>query len=151
MAQFSDILDRAPSEIEKPKPLPVGTYICVVDGLPEHGESSKKKTPYVRFKLKFLSAEDDVDQDELAAWAKKGDGSSRSLGDARLNNDYYITEDAIWRLKDFLSHLGIEEQDSLRQMIESAPGSQVKVFLRHEASEDGQSVFARVGNTAAVD
>jgi len=42
-ANFASILDEAPTEINRPKPLPEGTYLCVV-GQPEEGKSSKKGT-----------------------------------------------------------------------------------------------------------
>lgn len=155
MSNFSSILDRAPSEIEKPKPLPVGTYTCVVNGLPTYDKSSKKQTDFVRFNLKVLAAGEDVDADDLSTWMQKPDGTTRSLADTQIRHDLYLTEDAAWRLKDFLTHLGWDIEDSengsMRQMIEQSAGRQVNVFMRHEASQDGTSVFAKVGSTAAVE
>ena len=139
---FSSILDRAPSEIERPKPMPVGQYICVVQGQPRFDKSSKKQTEFAEFTHKLISAGDDVDEDELKAYL--GD---RKLSDVTMKNTYYLTEGAVWRLKEFLEHCGIDEGDSLRAMIEETPGAQVGIFLNHEASQDGTSVFARIGKT----
>ena len=140
---FGSILDRAPSEIEKPKPLPQGSYITQIVGQPRFDKSSKKQTEYVEFTHKLLSALDDVDEDELKALG--------GVKDKVMKNTFYLTESAAWRLKEFLEHCGIEEGDSLREMIEETPGKQVGIFVGHEASQDGTSVFARVGKTFVVE
>lgn len=46
MADFTSILNKPMAETERPKPLPVGTYLCMVQGQPEFGESNQKKTPF---------------------------------------------------------------------------------------------------------
>ena len=140
---FGSILDRAPSEIEKPKPLPQGSYITQIVGQPRFDKSSKKQTEFVEFTHKLLSALDDVDEDELKALG--------GVKDKVMKNTFYLTESAAWRLKEFLEHCGIEEGDSLREMIEETPGKQVGIFVGHEASQDGTSVFARVGKTFVVE
>ena len=140
---FGSILDRAPSEIEKPKPLPQGSYITQIVGQPRFDKSSKKQTEFVEFTHKLLQAQDDVDEDELKALG--------GVKDKVMKNTFYLTESAAWRLKEFLEHCGIEEGDSLREMIEETPGKQVGVFINHEASQDGTSVFARVGKTFVVE
>ncbi len=140
---FGSILDRAPSEIEKPKPLPQGSYITQIVGQPRFDKSSKKRTEFVEFTHKLLQAQDDVDEDELKALG--------GVKDKVMKNTFYLTESAAWRLKEFLGHCGIEEGDSLREMIEETPGKQVGIFVNHEASQDGTSVFARVGKTFVVE
>ena len=62
---FASILDEAPTEISRPKPLPVGTYLCVVQGQPVYDKSNKKGTPFVEFLLRVIAAMDDVDPDDL--------------------------------------------------------------------------------------
>lgn len=149
---FASILDRPSTEIERPKPLPQGTYTTVVNGLPRYDKSSKKQTDFVEFILKPLAAGEDVDQEDLNAWMQKPDGTSRALNDAQVKATYYLTEDAAWRLKKFLEDIGTTDEDgSLRQRIEMAPGRQVNIFIGHRASEDGQSVFAEIKNTAPVE
>lgn len=144
---FGSILDKPASDVERPKPYPQGSYICVVKGLPVHGESTRKKTKQVEFQLQPLSVLDDVDAEDLEAMG----GLNRTIKDT-----YYVTEDALWRLKEFLVNCGIEEMDgddkkSFTQMIDETPGRQVGVSIRHEASEDGKSIFARVGSTFLVE
>ncbi len=145
MANFASILDTPASDVERPKPLPVGTYTCVVKGLPRFDESSKKKTPFVEFGLQPLAAGEDVDADDLEAMG--------GFANRMIKATYYLTEDASWRLKKFLADdLGIDPDDkTLGQMIDETPGKQVFASLKHRASDDGQSVFAELAQTAPVE
>ena len=148
-ASFGSILDRAPSEIEKPKPMPQGSYTTVLVGQPRFDKSTKKQTEYVEFTHKILSAGEDVDTDDLATYL----GDSKKLNEVQMKNTFYLTEGSIWRLKEFLEHCGIDmdEVESLREGIEATPGKQVGIFINHEASQDGTSVFARIGKTFVVE
>lgn len=143
---FQSILDRPHSEIEKPKPYPVGSYLFTIQGLPKYDKSSKKQTPYTEFTCKMMQALDDVDQEVLQAMG--------GIKDKTMRLTFYETEDAIWRLKQFLfEHLGLDENEfaTLRAAAEQgAPGQQFIGVLVHEPSQDGQSVFAKIGQTAAV-
>src|ERR1700734_3821716 len=68
MANISDILNRPAEDVEAPKPLPPGSYNCIVKGLPEQGESSKKKTPFLKFALQITSPREDVDEEALTEY-----------------------------------------------------------------------------------
>lgn len=137
---FASILDTPSSEVERPKPLPQGSYVAQIQGLPRYDKSSKKQTEFVEFNLQLLSVGDDVDKDELEAIG--------GFKGKTIKATYYLTETALWRLKEFLDHCGIEEGDAtLRQRVEATAGQQVGIFINHEASQDGSAIFARVGKT----
>lgn len=142
---FGSILDRAPTEIDRPKPLPVGSYVCLVKGLPTYGESSKKKTPFVQFLLQPIAAGEDVDQEDLTAMG--------GFANKTIKATYYTTEDAIYRLDEFHVHCGLEldPKVSRRERNEQVAGAQVVGNIKHRASEDGASVYAELGSTAAVE
>lgn len=141
---FGSILDKPTTEIERPKPLPVGTYTCVVKGLPRFDKSAKKGTEFVEFTLQPLQASEDVDADALE--------SMGGFANKTIRATFYLTEDSVWRLKKFLvDDLEIDEDDTLRPMIDQAPGKQVNATLRHTASQDGQSVYAELASTAPVE
>jgi len=151
---FAPILDRAPSTIQKPKPLAVGTYTTLVQGLPRYDKSSKKQTDFVEFTHKFLSAGDEVDEEALTEALTAPDGNVRSLQDVTMPNTYYLTENAAWRLIDFLRHCGFDvdnDEQTPREMIEHTPGCTVGVVVHHEAAQDGQTFFARIGKTFAIE
>lgn len=139
---FSSILDQQASDIEPPKNLPVGSYVCLVDGRHETGESSQKKTPYVRFTLRPTEAMEDVDQEALE--------EAGGIGSQTIRADFYLTENSAYRLKEFLEHCGIDSEGrTIRQMLDDAPGSTVIATIRHEMANDGSGrVFARLGRTS---
>lgn len=140
---FGALLDKAPSEVERPKPLPEGQYLWVIQGLPEFGKSSKKQTEFAAFTLKCLQAGPDVDPDQLAEMGGIADKTTKAT--------FYITEGSLYRLKDFLEYCGIEKGPSLRAMIEEAQNCQVVGYIRHEPSNDGESVFARCDKFASAE
>lgn len=141
---FQSVLDTPAGDIERPKPAPVGSYVCVVQGQPKIDKSSKKQTEYVEYTLKPLEALDDVDEDALDAWGIK---------DKTFRITFYITENSIYRLKEFLQHCGIEMEDdgSLRQYVAEAAGKQIVAHIIHEPSQDGETIYAKVKNTTAVE
>jgi hypothetical protein len=141
---FSAILDQAPTEIKRPPVPPAGPYLCIVEGIPVFDKSSKKQTDYVRFQLKPVQAMGDELQAAVAATGK-------NVGDFKFRTDFYLTEDAVYRLDIFLfEHLGIELGTSRKQAISMAPGHQVIANVTHRASQDGTSIFAEVNSTARV-
>jgi len=142
MTSLSDILDRQSSDIERPKPLPAGSYICVVKGLPRFDKSSKKQTPFVEFTLQPLEALDDVDKEALEEMG--------GFNNKTIRATYYLTDDAAYRLKDFLDHCGIDEDGTLRQRIESTPGCQVVANLKHSPNMSGDGIRAELASTSAV-
>lgn len=148
---FSSILDRQSTEIERPKPLPIGTYLCVVKGQPRMDKSSKKQTPFVEFTLAIIQAQDDVDQESLDEFLSRKDGSKKALNEQSTRATFYLTEDAAWRLTEFLDHCGTDEDQTLGSRVNDAINCQVYAQIRHEPNEDGTAMFARLGKTAAVE
>lgn len=144
---FSAILDQPVTEVKRPKPLPVGTYTCVMDGIPKHGKTnSEDPTDFVEFYFKPIQAGTDVDQ---AALTEALDG--KILSDVKLRKTFYVTPDAVYRLDAFLfEHLGIEFGTSRKEAISQTPGRQVLATVIHAASKDGQAIYANVGSTARV-
>lgn len=142
---FGSILDKPSEGGIRPPPMPVGTYIGVVHGMPKYGESSKKKTEFVEFAINYLSAQEDVDKDALEEIGGFQGKTERYT--------FYLTENAIWRLERFLEDCGIDtaEYESRREMIEATPGRQVAFTIRHEPSDDGKDLFARIAGTAKVE
>src|SRR5262245_54045316 len=101
MTTFGSILDKPSASVERPKPMPVGTYLWIVQGLPRYDKSSVKKTEFVEFTLRPLQASEDVDLEALDAVGGLDGKSTKAT--------YYLTEDAVWRLKDFLDNCGVDE------------------------------------------
>jgi hypothetical protein len=156
MPNFSDILDTPASEIARPKPLPQGTYLWMVKGLPRLDKSARKGTEFSEYTLQCLEASDDVDSDALKAALTKGSGEIIPLRDRSIRVTFYHTEDALFRLKKFLGDLGIDDSDeddeprTLKQMMQEVPGRQVWGHVKHTPSDDGESLYANIDKTAKV-
>lgn len=145
MGTFEDILNRPADDIKPPPVLPVGTYHTVLVGLPERGKSSKKQTDFFKFQHKIVAALDDVDQEALAEL----DGG---ISGKEIDNTFYITEKSAFMLVQFIQNTGVDtEGKSLGAAIDETPNREVLIHIKHEASEDGMRVFARVGSTAPVE
>lgn len=142
---FASILDEEPTEIERPKPLPPGSYLCVVKGLPRYDKSAKKQTEFVEFTLQPIQALEDVDTDDLEAMG--------GFANKTIKATFYLTEDAKYRLDEFHTHCGLELEKgtSRKERNEQVNNCQVIAHLKHEASNDGESIFARLSGTAAVE
>jgi len=145
---FESILDTPAEEVERPTPAPTGLYDFIVKGLPEYGESSKKKTPFTKFTLAFQAAGEDVGEEELTSWLSDKDGNPGALTERTIKLTFYNTPEALFRLTDFLEHCGVKaEGKTVRQMIDETPNASVRGIISHRASEDGQQIFAEISRT----
>jgi hypothetical protein len=141
---FTSILDEQPTEVNRPKPLPEGTYVCIV-GQPEEGQSSQKKTPFVKFPLRPISVLEDVDP---AALEEVG-----GLDSKNLSTTYYLTPDSIFRLDEFHEHCGLDLTDAASRRARNAEvvNSQVLAVVKHRMSQDNTQSFAEVNRTAPAE
>lgn len=144
---FQSILSQSPTEVIRPKPLPKGTYLCTV-GQWEGIESSKKKTPGVRFTLKPLAPMEDVDTDDLQA--------AGGLEGKTIRHELYVkTDDGTFgMLDDFHVHCGIDLLDgqSRADRCDAIQNEQVLVVIKHDIDNDDPSrIFSRVQRTAKAE
>lgn len=137
MVDFTSLLEKKLDDVEAPALLPQGSYIMTVAGY-RTGESAKKKTPYVEFDLKISSAMDDVDQEELA--------KVKNLQDKTLKTQFYLNEDALFRLKDFCKKTSVPtEGKSFTEILSEIAGAQLIGIVNHRVNpENTDQVFAEV-------
>jgi hypothetical protein len=148
MTKFEDILNMNSDDIKPPAVLPMGSYHTVLIGLPEQGESSKKKTPFLKFQHKIVAAMDDVDPDALAEFQAEGETVSGQV----IDNTFYITEKSANMLKEFMVNCGLEMSGrSMAEAIDDLPNREVGIHIKHEASEDGKRVFSKIGSTFRIE
>lgn len=157
---LSSILDEPTSEAQRPQPIPAGTYIISILPDVQFGVSSQKGTEYVQYRFQPLDVvrdehgKGDVDEDELEQLG--GVGSLRPI-----MVTFYLTDLSKYRHKDFLDYAGVPDRDekerdpkkrdlSHRKRAMMAPGHQVIANFRHEPSQDGQTMFARLNYTAPL-
>jgi hypothetical protein len=140
-ADFASLLGQSADEIEKPKPLPMGTFTFQV-GEHRFDESAKKKTPFVEFKVTPKVAQEDVDEDLLA--------EVKNWQEREMRLTYYLTDDAIWRLKDFLEHCGISTAGrTLGECVPETAGALVNGYVKHDVN--GEDVYANISSTSVAE
>jgi hypothetical protein len=144
---FADILDQPAADVKPPPMLPVGTYHTIIQGLPEAGKSSQKQTDFFKFTHRIVAALDDVDEDALNEAFPEG------VSGKTIDNTLYLTEKSLFMLTDMIKNCGIDLSGgkSVRAAIDETPNAEVGIVIKHETSQDGQRVFAKVARTVALD
>jgi hypothetical protein len=140
---FGTILDQPADDVKPPPLLPVGTYQTVIKGLPETGKSSKKETEFLKFTHRIIAALDDVDTDALNEAFPEG------VAGKEIDNTLYLTQKSLFMLTDFLKNCGIDFSDgkTVRAAVDEVPNAEIGIVIKHEPSDDGQRIFARVART----
>lgn len=147
MTSFSNILNQQSSTVKPPKPLPIGNYLFLVDGVIEYKQMGKEQNYGAIVKLKPVQAQPDVDQSALLEML---DG--KSLSEQTIQTTFWITEKAAYRYKDFLVNaLGLEEgTKTVGELANEAPGKQVIGTVVHVPSDDNKMMYANIKGFARV-
>lgn len=144
MVDFKALLNKRVDAVEKPKPLPVGLYICGITKY-EAGESQQKKTPFIRYIFRVMASGPDVDVGSLPA-----DWQGREL-----RGEFYLTEGAMWRFREFIENgLGIEVgARTFDEVLPETNNKMVGVQLIQEPSTKpgDDSIYNRIAGYVKVD
>jgi hypothetical protein len=141
---FQEILDKRSADIKQLKPLPQGTYRAIVNGHPTFNPVGANQTSAVNFKLTGFVPVSYIDPDVMAEYG--------NIAERELTLNLFLTEAAMWRLKQFLDHLGIEEGDrTLRERIAEAPNRAVIVTITHKMNPNSDQIFANIATTAKAE
>ena len=142
---FSELLTTQVDTAERPKSFPIGDYNALITGH-EFGKSSQKETPFVRFMCKLLSPLESVDE-ELFEEA----GGMEALNARKpIRLDFYITPDALYRLREFLED-SLELSCSGRSFDEVIPEATNVSFvanIKHDAGQKPGEVYMNIDSTA---
>lgn len=141
MVDIRSLLSVSADEVKKPPVLPRGTYHGFIEKY-EGGESREKKTPYLRVFLKVQSADATIPADQL---------EGVDLSKKQFRKDYYLTPDALYRLKEMLDKVGVSTEG--RQLAECVPELVMKPVMfeiTQRASEDGKELYNDVGDISAA-
>lgn len=153
---FAGILDRTAGTIERPPTMPIGEYVWKIKGLPEYGDSQVKKTPYAEFTCIPIRNLESVDEEALEACLNRKSGK-KMLADMVQKLTFYLTEDATFRLTEFLVNdckvATEDEADAMKlsELIGLAPNSEFIGTIKHTPTKDGKGVYANIGSTAPVE
>lgn len=138
---FKDLLSTPLDLVKRPPALPQGTYEGVVKSF-EFGESREKKTPFVRVYFTLIAAGEDVDPTLM---------EGVDLAKRAPRTDFYVTNDSMWRIKEFLASLGLDvEGRTLSEVIPEMVGANVQMYITQRSSADGQEIFNDVKTVKGV-
>jgi len=145
MVNFADALDTRNEDVKKPPVLPQGTYIWTVSKVPTISTTNSGEWDIVEFQIRAVSAEADVDTDELDAFGSLNSAINRvsfmSPTDPAKSAD---RDRALYRLKKFLTdtlRVDVSDNPSLKEMMAQSVNHQ---FL-------GQAVWRQVEDETYVD
>lgn len=140
-ANFRELLSTKTDEVDRPRALAAGHYICAIKNF-EFGTSRQKQTPFVRFLLTPVEACSDVDASANAGI---------DLGARELRRDYYLLPHTIWRLSDALDAiLGKQIGRSFDERLPDTRGARVMADVAQRESEDGSETFNDVQTLVAA-
>jgi len=91
-ADFNSLLQVNADDVKAPPRPPQGTWKALITKY-EFGKSQKKNTPFVKFHFTGFEPQADIPQDQLLGV---------ELHKLKLSDDFYLTEDAMYRLVGFL-------------------------------------------------
>jgi hypothetical protein len=138
---FKTLLSKPAGEAKKPPTLPAETYPGVIKSY-ELGDNNKNKTPYVRFHTQLVGWPDSVDDQELR--------KAVDLTKRQLRKDYYLTDEALWRLDEFLRSMGLEPSGrTYEEVLPEAVNKPVNVEVQQYMNQQTNEVGNQIGNLTA--
>jgi len=153
MPDFSLLLKKPAGEAKRPPPLPMGDYTAIVRGF-ELGDQNRNKTPYVRFPTTLQDWPKDssdewtvVDGEGNAFLANKADVD---LSKRSMRKDFYLTEDSLWRLDEFIRSCGINPngrtyEEIFPEIVGQPVLVEVQQYLNQQTNETGNTIGKMVG------
>lgn len=153
MPDFSQLLRKPAGEAKRPPPLPPGDYYGIVKGY-EVGDNNRNKTPYVRFQV-GLQDWPDSSADEWTHAEADGAVQNVTKGDVDLSKrqmrkDFFLTDDALWRLDEFIRTCGVNHQgrsyeEVLPELVGQPVTVEVQQYLNQQSNETGNQIGKLVG------
>lgn len=150
MPDFSVLLKKLAGEAKRPPILPPDDYPGVVKSF-EYGDNNEKKTPYVRFHLALTDwgaacPEDWTVWDPATNKSYTVTKSDVDLSKKQMRRDFFLTEEAFYRLDVFLRSCGIDPQGkTYEEVIPNVVGSPVLVQVQQQLNQKSNDTYNQVG------
>lgn len=138
---FKDLLKSTAEEAVRPPVLPAGQFMARIVSH-EFGKSRRKKTPQVEFLWQISAASEEIDDDLLEGVNVEG---------KKMREAFYLTPDAMWRLKEFFEVLVDNiSGSSFEELIADSTGLQAWLDVSKEPSDDGEGFYNNIEGYAKV-
>jgi hypothetical protein len=141
MPNLSSLLSTSAEDAKRPVPLPDGTYYGIIKSFNNMeskniNKDTGEKTPGLSFRIELTHPHPDVDLSEYEA------AGGKPINTRSFTHDIYITENSLWRLKEFLESLGLDLTGrSLGEMIPSTVNQAVLLDIAKEPTKDGKGFY----------
>lgn len=134
---LASLLNKPAEEVRRPVALPEGTYYGTVK-THEFITSSQKKTPGVEYTLALTHAHEDVDLSEFQS-------AGGALEDKTLKTTFWLSENALFMLTDFIASTGIEAAGrTLGELIPQPVGQPVILDVSCDPNKQGDGYHNKV-------
>lgn len=138
MPDFTKLLGKSAGSAKKPVALDPGEYPAIIKSH-EMGESRQKKTPFVQYNIGYTGWPEGTDPQV------DNEGEEIDLSKKTHNIKFYLTDDAMFRLDDFLRGLEVDlEGKTYLEAIPEAEGlavvADVGQFLNQDTNETGNQI-----------
>lgn len=145
MADFTSLLKKPAGLAKKPMELPVGDYTGMIKSF-EFGDNNQNKTPYVRFGIVLTQWPDSVTDEE-----KLQDGKPIDLSKRTQRRDFYLTDESLWRLDEFLRSVNVEPNNrGYDEVIPEVVGAPVLVEVQQFMNKKTNEMGNQIGKVAGV-
>jgi hypothetical protein len=140
---FAELLKKPVADAVKPPTKPAGTYLGTIKEF-KFDESRQKKTPFVRFVIASVNPGPDIAAEDL---------EGIDLTKWNPGKDYYLTDDALYRLREVIESCGIATEG--RDFAETIPemrGKQVQFAVTQRAGEGDKmmELYNDIGDLSGV-
>lgn len=139
MVDFSQLLRKPLSDVKRPPPLPMGDYPAIIKSY-EFGESNRNKTPRLSLRLVLIDWPDTIPLE---------DRDGIDISKRQLSKDYYLTEDALWRLADFMRSCGLT--GTVEENVPSLEGQQVLAEVQYYTNKQTGEIGNQIGKLVGLE
>jgi hypothetical protein len=132
------LLSTTADQAKRPVPFNDGTYYGVIKGF-QMVESDKKKTPGVEYDVELTHAAEGVD---LVGYDEDGQTVQLNPAGVHKRTTFWITENSLFMLKDFIKSCGIEvENRTFQELIPQVVGQPVICSITKSPSNRPEGGF----------
>lgn len=147
------LLTKPLDEIKPPIQLPVGGYVGIATKREFDKAKNEKASPLVRFEVVATEPLPDVDEDAFALATDEARGGKK-LADNPQRLEFWLTPDAVYRLKEFgEEHCGIDQSEAsnLAELIELIIGRPFVFVLEQQPNKKNpERPYINIVRTAKV-